>query len=240
MFFLYGEGQTISVICVVFSRIKFLSVGQIARLRGKRDLLIAKLVAPPIFWMTLNGRFHSLISRNPLKWPLRRPPLQRTLIYIMIISWIRPCFELPLRFNFRSANIAQLSVDYTVVVGYEYFPQLFFLRKQRVGDFHSGVFLSRGAYLHWEFEMERRRSLPALQDFSSKIIWLWWSDFYKYMFCIELKLQDDFKLVRSKHKPKVPKASKDFLLVLQEESGWIYDKSFFISNNAWTNTDFSS
>ena len=52
------------------------------------------------------------------------------------------------------------------------------------------------------------------------------------MFCIELKLQDDFKLVRSKHKPKVPKASKDFLLVLQEESGWIYDKSFFISNNA--------
>ena len=39
------------------------------------------------------------------------------------------------------------------------------------------------------------------------------------MFCIGLKLQDDFKLIRLKHEPKVPKASKDFLLVLQEESG---------------------
>ena len=34
----------------------------------------------------------------------------------------------------------------------------------------------------------------------------------RHMFCIGLKLQDDFKIIRSKHKSKVPKASNDFLI----------------------------
>ena len=76
--------------------------------------------------------------------------------------------------------------------------------------------------------MERRRSLPAIQDYSAKLVLI-----FDALMCTNnimhfemhlnvlhrVKLQDVFKIIRSKHKSKLPKASNDFLTVLQEESG---------------------
>ena len=72
--------------------------------------------------------------------------------------------------------------------------------------------------------MERRRSLPAIQDYSAKLVLIFdasmcTNNIMHLNVLHRVKLQDDFKIIRSKHKSKLPKASNDFLTVLQEESG---------------------
>ena len=84
MFFSYGEGQTVLVRSVVFSRIKFLSVGQIARLRGQWNLVLVKVVTPPVFWVTVNSR----LKPSPVKVSNKVSDSQSSLNRLDLISAI--------------------------------------------------------------------------------------------------------------------------------------------------------